>query len=56
LVCVTAARDSFVGTVKTKRPETTRFLRALVEELRAAGFVADSLRRSGQSAAVAPAG
>lgn len=45
-----------VGTVKNKRPETTRFLRALVEELKASGFVADSLRRSGQSAAVAPAG
>lgn len=44
-----------VGTAKTKRPETTRFLRGLVEELKATGFVADSLRRSGQSAAVAPA-
>jgi polar amino acid transport system substrate-binding protein len=44
-----------VGTAKTKRPETTRFLHELVEELKAAGFVADSLRRSGQSAAVAPA-
>jgi polar amino acid transport system substrate-binding protein len=43
-----------VGTMKTKRPETTRFLRELVEELKATGFVADSLRRSGQSAAVAP--
>jgi polar amino acid transport system substrate-binding protein len=44
-----------VGTEKTRRPETARFLHALVEELKAAGFVADSLRRSGQSAAVAPA-
>lgn len=43
-----------VGTPKTKRPETTRFLHGLVEELKATGFVADSLRRSGQSAAVAP--
>jgi polar amino acid transport system substrate-binding protein len=43
-----------VGTAKTKRPETTGFLHALVEELKASGFVADSLRRSGQSAAVAP--
>jgi polar amino acid transport system substrate-binding protein len=43
-----------VGTAKTKRPETTRFLHGLVEELKASGFVADSLRRSGQSAAVAP--
>jgi polar amino acid transport system substrate-binding protein len=44
-----------VGTAKTKGPETTRFLHGLVEELKATGFVADSLRRSGQSAAVAPA-
>jgi polar amino acid transport system substrate-binding protein len=44
-----------VGTAKTKRPETTRFLHGLVEELKATGFVAGSLRRSGQSAAVAPA-
>jgi polar amino acid transport system substrate-binding protein len=45
-----------VGTAITKRLETTRFLHDLVEELKATGFVADSLRRSGQSAAVAPAG
>ncbi len=44
-----------VGTAKTKSPETTRFLHGLVEELKATGFVADSLRRSGQSATVAPA-
>ena len=44
-----------VGTAKTKSPETTRFLHGLVEELKATGFVADSLRRAGQSAAVAPA-
>jgi polar amino acid transport system substrate-binding protein len=44
-----------VGTAKTKSPETTRFLHGLVEELKATGFVADALRRSGQSAAVAPA-
>ena len=43
-----------VGTATTKRLETTRFLRGLVEELKATGFVADSLRRSGQSAPVAP--
>jgi len=43
-----------VGTVPTKRPETRQFLHDLVEELKAAGFVADALRRSGQSAAVAP--
>jgi polar amino acid transport system substrate-binding protein len=44
-----------VGTTKTKRPESRRFLHEIVEELKATGFVADSLRRSGQSATVAPA-
>jgi polar amino acid transport system substrate-binding protein len=44
-----------VGTAKTKRPETVGFLHAVVEELKASGFVADSLRRSGQTAPVAPA-
>lgn len=43
-----------VGVARTKRPETVRFLRDVVEELKASGFVAESLRRSGQSAAVAP--
>ena len=43
-----------VGVAKTKRPETVRFLTDVVEELKASGFVAESLRRSGQSAAVAP--
>jgi len=37
-----------VGTTKTRRPETVRFLHDLVEELKADGFVADSLRRAGQ--------
>jgi polar amino acid transport system substrate-binding protein len=45
-----------VGTAKTKSAETTSFLHGLVEELKATGFIADSLRRAGQSAAVAPAG
>jgi polar amino acid transport system substrate-binding protein len=45
-----------VGTAKTKRAETARFLRELVEELKATGFVADALRRSGQTAPVAPPG
>jgi polar amino acid transport system substrate-binding protein len=45
-----------VGAANTKRPETTRFLHSIVEELKATGFVADSLRRSGQSATVAPPG
>jgi polar amino acid transport system substrate-binding protein len=43
-----------VGTVKAKRPATTRFLHDLVEELKANGFVAEALRRSGQTAPVAP--
>ena len=43
-----------VGTAASKRPETTSFLHELVEELKAAGFVADALRRSGQTAPVAP--
>ncbi len=44
-----------VGTTRTRRPETVRFLRDLVEELKSGGFVADALRRSGQSPAlVAP--
>jgi polar amino acid transport system substrate-binding protein len=45
-----------VGTAKTKSEETTLFLHGLVEELKASGFVADALRRSGQSAPVAPPG
>ena len=38
-----------VGTTTTRRPETVGFLRDLVEELKADGFVAASLRRAGQS-------
>jgi polar amino acid transport system substrate-binding protein len=45
-----------VGAAKTKRPATLRFLHDLVEELKAGGFVADALRRSGQTAPVAPPG
>ncbi|WP_306325304.1 transporter substrate-binding domain-containing protein [Streptomyces venezuelae] len=37
-----------VGTTVTRAPETVAFLRAVVEELKANGFVADSLRRAGQ--------
>lgn len=45
-----------VGTGRDRRPETVRFLAETVEELKASGFVADALRRSGQSPAlVAPA-
>ena len=43
-----------VGTPKTRRAESIRFLRELVEELKSTGFVADALRRSGQTASVAP--
>ncbi|HWG00747.1 MAG TPA: transporter substrate-binding domain-containing protein [Trebonia sp.] len=43
-----------VGTLKTKDATTVRFLCDLVEELKASGFIAESLRRSGQSAPVAP--
>jgi polar amino acid transport system substrate-binding protein len=44
-----------VGTTKNRRPETVAFLHDLVEDLKANGFVADSLLRSGQpDASVAP--
>ncbi|MFF9011491.1 transporter substrate-binding domain-containing protein [Streptomyces sp. NPDC014870] len=44
-----------VGTTKARRPSTVRFLTELVEELKADGSVAASLRRSHQSAGlVAP--
>ncbi|MFD4632387.1 transporter substrate-binding domain-containing protein [Streptomyces sp. NPDC058284] len=38
-----------VGTTKTRAPETVAFLRDVIEELKATGFVAASLRRSQQS-------
>ncbi|MFJ9358900.1 transporter substrate-binding domain-containing protein [Streptomyces mirabilis] len=37
-----------VGTTRTRRPETVRFLHGLVEELKANGFVANALRRAHQ--------
>jgi len=37
-----------VGTLRTRRPETTGYLAAVVEELKASGFIAGALRRSGQ--------
>jgi polar amino acid transport system substrate-binding protein len=44
-----------VGTNKDRAPETVDFLRRTVNELKASGFVATSLARSGQSSAtVAP--
>ncbi|MFI1719140.1 transporter substrate-binding domain-containing protein [Streptomyces sp. NPDC053513] len=39
-----------VGTTVSRSPETVAFLRDTVEELKANGFVAESLRRSGQEA------
>jgi len=47
--------EQAVGTTRTRSAETVAFLHELVEELKASGFVADALSRSGQSgAAVAP--
>jgi polar amino acid transport system substrate-binding protein len=44
-----------VATTPARRPETVAFLRELVEELKATGFVADALRRANQpDATVAP--
>jgi polar amino acid transport system substrate-binding protein len=43
-----------VGTPAGRGEAAERYLRDLVEELKADGFVAASLRRSGQTAAVAP--
>ena len=43
-----------LGTTKTKSEETIQFLHTLIEELKASGFVAEALRRSGQTAPVAP--
>jgi polar amino acid transport system substrate-binding protein len=40
---------------KQGRSAGARYLRAFVEEMKASGFVADALKRSGQSATVAPA-
>lgn len=45
-----------LGTTKSRSPETVAFLSAVVEELKANGFVADALRRAGQDdGLVAPA-
>jgi polar amino acid transport system substrate-binding protein len=47
--------DQAVGVLHGHRPESVAFLHDLVEELKASGFVADALRRSGRTdAAVAP--
>lgn len=45
-----------IGTTRDRAPQTVAFLRSVVEELKASGFVADSLSRSGRrDAVVAPA-
>jgi polar amino acid transport system substrate-binding protein len=43
-----------LGTSRARDAETVSFLRSFVEELKADGFIADALRRSGQDASVAP--
>jgi polar amino acid transport system substrate-binding protein len=44
-----------LGTTRARSPATVAFLRDLVEELKAGGFVADALRRAGQlGASLAP--
>lgn len=44
-----------VGVTRTHAPGTVRFLAAVIEELKASGFISDALRRSGQdSSLVAP--
>jgi polar amino acid transport system substrate-binding protein len=43
-----------VALAKGHQPETVGFVRDLVEELKANGFVADSIARSGQDVTVAP--
>jgi polar amino acid transport system substrate-binding protein len=40
-----------IGTTRSRQPGAVEFLRRLVEELKANGFVADALERSGQHAA-----
>jgi len=41
-----------LGTTLTRTPDTTRFLAAFIEDLKASGFIAAALRRSGQDAAL----
>jgi polar amino acid transport system substrate-binding protein len=43
-----------VGVTRTKSPQTVDYLAAVIAELKASGFIADSLRRSGQGAPVTP--
>ncbi len=41
-----------VGVTRTHAPGTVRFLAAVIEELKASGFISDALRRSGQDSAL----
>jgi polar amino acid transport system substrate-binding protein len=44
-----------LGTTRARGPETVQYLRDFIEELKASGFIAESLRRANQpAAAVAP--
>jgi polar amino acid transport system substrate-binding protein len=43
-----------VGVVRAKSPAAVAYLSAVVEDLKASGFIEASLRRSGQTARVAP--
>jgi polar amino acid transport system substrate-binding protein len=43
-----------VATTKNRMDATIAFLREFVETIKASGFVADALARSGQDATVAP--
>ena len=45
-----------MGTTRTRRSETVDFLRSFVEELKSNGFIAESLRRSGQDSTLAVSG
>jgi polar amino acid transport system substrate-binding protein len=46
-----------VGTTRTRAPRTSDFLRSVIEELKASGFIADAIRRAGQpDLSVAPPG
>ncbi|UPK74171.1 transporter substrate-binding domain-containing protein [Nocardioidaceae bacterium SCSIO 66511] len=38
-----------IGTTRARRPETVAYLQEFVEDVKASGFVAQSLKRSGQS-------
>jgi polar amino acid transport system substrate-binding protein len=44
-----------MGTTRTRTPDTVKFLRAFVEELKASGFVADALRRANRADATVAA-